>query len=62
MDLKELGIGIRNCIYSAQDWDYWRALMNTALNHQVGITFNGTSDNPHSRETLCCKTGRFLNP
>ena len=33
MDLKKLGT--RNSIDSAQDKNYWRALMNAALNHRV---------------------------
>ena len=35
MDLKEIGINIRNWIDSAQDRDYWRALVNEALNLRV---------------------------
>ena len=31
MDLKEIGIR-RNWVDSAQDRDYWRSLVNTALN------------------------------
>ena len=31
-DLKEMGINTRNWVDSAQDRDYWRALMNAALN------------------------------
>jgi hypothetical protein len=31
MDLKEIGINMRNWIDSAQDRDYWRALVNAAL-------------------------------
>ena len=31
MDLKEIGIDTRNWVDSAQDWDYWRALVNAAL-------------------------------
>jgi hypothetical protein len=31
MDLKEIGINTRNCVNSAQDRDYWRALVNAAL-------------------------------
>ena len=34
IDLKEIGIG-RNWVDSAQDSDYWRVLMNAALNFQV---------------------------
>ena len=32
MDLKEIGINAWNWVDSAQDRDYWRALMNAALN------------------------------
>ena len=28
MDLKEMGINTRNWVHSAQDGDYWRALVN----------------------------------
>ena len=35
MDLKEIGINTRNWVDSAQDRDYWRALVNKALNLQV---------------------------
>ena len=32
MDPKETGINMRNWVGSAQDKDYWRALVNVALN------------------------------
>ena len=32
MDLDEIGINTGNWVDSAQDRDYWRALMNAALN------------------------------
>jgi hypothetical protein len=32
MDLKEISIDIRNWVDSTQDRDYWRALVNAALN------------------------------
>jgi hypothetical protein len=35
MDLKEIGINTRNWVDSAQDMDYWRALVNAALNLRV---------------------------
>ena len=35
MDLKEIVINIRNWIDSAQDRDYWKALVNAALNLRV---------------------------
>ena len=31
MNLKEMGINTRNWVDSAQDWDYWRALVNAEL-------------------------------
>ena len=34
-DLKEIGIITRNWVDSAQDRDYWRAHVNTALNLRV---------------------------
>ena len=35
MDLKEIGVNGRSWIDSAQDRDYWRALVNATLNLQV---------------------------
>ena len=35
MDLKEIGINARNSLDSAQDRDYWRALVNAELNLRV---------------------------
>ena len=32
MDLKEIGINTRNLVDSVRDRDYWRALVNMALN------------------------------
>jgi hypothetical protein len=32
MDVKEVGINMRNWVDSAHDRDYWRALKNAALN------------------------------
>ena len=32
MDLEEIGINAGNCVDSSQDRDYWRALVNSALN------------------------------
>ena len=38
MDLEEIGINEGNWIDSAQDRDYWRALVNAALNHRVPVS------------------------
>ena len=38
MDLKEIDVNMRNWVDSAQDRDYWRALVNAALNLQVSIS------------------------
>ena len=35
MNLEEMGIDTRNWVDSAQDRNYWRALVNGALNLQV---------------------------
>ena len=35
IDLEEIGINTRNWVDSAQDRDYWRALVNAALNLRV---------------------------
>jgi hypothetical protein len=35
MELKEIGINTSNWVDSVQDRDYWRALVNAALNFQV---------------------------
>ena len=35
MDFKEIGISMRNLVDSAQDRDYWKALVNAALNLRV---------------------------
>ena len=35
MDIKEIDINTRNCVNSAQDRGYWRALVNAALNLRV---------------------------
>ena len=33
MDFKEIGLNIRNWIDSAQDREYWRALMNAVTHY-----------------------------
>ena len=35
MDLEEMGINAGNWVDSAQDRNYWRALVNTALNFGI---------------------------
>jgi hypothetical protein len=35
IDLKKIGINTRNWVDSAQDMDYWRALVNAVLNLRV---------------------------
>ena len=35
MDLEVIGINAENWVYSVQDRNYWRALVNAALNLQV---------------------------
>ena len=35
MDLKEISINTKNLVDLAQDRDYWRALVNAALNSRV---------------------------
>ena len=35
MDLEEIGINVGNWVDSAQDRNYWRALVNVALNLRV---------------------------
>ena len=35
MDLKEIGVNTRSWVDSAQDRDYWRSLVNAALNLRV---------------------------
>ena len=35
MDLKEIGVNMRNWVHSTQDRDYWRVVVNAALNLRV---------------------------
>ena len=35
MDLKEIDVNTRNWVDSAQNMDFWRALVNAALNFRV---------------------------
>ena len=32
MGFKYIGVSVRNLIDSAQDWNYWRAVLNATLN------------------------------
>ena len=41
MSFKEIGINTRNWVNSSQDRDYWRAVLNAALN--LWILFHGGS-------------------
>ena len=41
MDLKEIGVNMRNLIDLTQDRDYWRILANAALN--LGVIIHGVS-------------------
>ena len=34
-DLEEIGINTSNWVDTTQDWDYWKALVNAALNLRV---------------------------
>ena len=43
MGLRETGINTRNWVDSAQDRDYWRALVNAALNLRVPYAMEGVS-------------------
>ena len=45
IDSKEIGINTRYWVDSAQDRDYWRAIMNSALNLRV----------PKPMELVMCK-------
>ena len=35
MDFKEVGINTRDCVDLDQERDYWRALVNAALNFRI---------------------------
>ena len=50
MDLKEIGVNIRNWIDSAQDRDYWRTLVNVygSINH--GVSYSVTSRSPDNAD------------
>ena len=41
MDIKEMGGNMRNWIDSAQDTDFWRALVNAALNFRFHKPWTG---------------------
>ena len=48
MDLEEIGINAGNWMVSAQDRDYWRALVNAALNLRVPQAMESVSVNTNS--------------
>ena len=58
MDLEEIGISAGNWVDSAQDRDYWRALVNAALNLRVPKTMELVSieqkDLDPNIETMLC--------
>ena len=37
MDIKEIGISMRNWVDSAKDRDYWRVLVNAVLNLRIPL-------------------------
>ena len=43
MDLKELGINTRNWVDLSQNRDYWRALVNAALDLRIPQAMDGVS-------------------
>jgi hypothetical protein len=51
MNLGEIGWGVMDWIYLAQDRDQWRALVNTIMNLQVPQNFGKLLNN--------CTTGGF---
>ena len=51
MNLKELCVNIRDWMDSTLDRDYWRAILNVALNLQV----------PYTMELVICDTFSFYN-
>ena len=68
MDLKEIGINMRNWIDSAQDRDYRRAIVNVALNFRVPYAmdfvrcfvlthFIGDYWNYYNVKEICFETG-----
>ena len=46
MDLKEIGTNMRNWVDSAQNRDYWKALVNVALS--LRIPYSEAFSTPHS--------------
>ena len=54
MDLKEIDINTRNWVDSAQDRDYWRALVNAAVNLWVPYLYRVVLNSFTVREANCC--------
>ena len=51
MDLEEIGVNVSNWVDSAQDRDYWRALVNAALNLRVPYAMEFVSDTLRTTHT-----------
>ena len=43
MDLKEIGINTRSCVDSTHDRNYWRALVNAALNLPMELVMKSST-------------------
>ena len=39
MDLIEIGVNTKNWVYSTQVTDYWKALVNVALNLRFSVSY-----------------------